>query len=196
MTATDLRDVAAGLGSDVPYFLAGGTAFATGRGTDVTPLGDLPPTPLALALPEVEVSTAWAYGALAADRDHGESLTHQWRSNRVGVGGRERIPDPTGGIGGLSRWLLNDLEGVVFRRFPVLGEIKQRLLAHGASHALMTGSGSAVFGVFESSREAGRAAQALLSTGIRAMAVPTIRRTDCGVRHEPGQSSAAADQRN
>ena len=173
-----LLDVASALGSDVPYFLVGGTAVAAGRGTDVTPVRELPAAWTVLALPEIEVSTAWAYQALAESRagltSSGAKATisrSDWGSPPPGLGDLESLPE----------WMLNDFEGVVFRRYPALREIKRQILAGGARHALLSGSGSALFGVFESPEAAARAADALSAQGVRAEAARFLSRADCGL---------------
>ncbi len=186
-----LLDVASALGSDVPYFLTGGTAVGSGRGTDVIPVPELPPTWIALALPDVEVSTAWAYRALAENRAAGLTSSGSW--TRVGDGGLGSLPFHIGASKSLSEWMLNDFEGVVFRRYPALHEIKRQILACGACHALLSGSGSALFGVFDSFQEASRASGALAAAGVRAEAVRFASRADCGLASEMDEELAKSD---
>lgn len=175
----DLVAVAEALGSDVPFFLLGGTAFGTGRGTRLAPLPDLPQYPLALALPEVEVSTAWAYSALAAARSTG--LTEPGKPGTM----KELSPSlgrlARGDAAAFSDWMVNDFEGVVFRRFPELAEVRRRLLSCGARRALMSGSGAAVFGLFDSMQRAEEAAARLAAGGLRAQACRFAGR-EAGVR--------------
>ena len=139
-----LRELAAETGSDVPFFLVGGTALALGRGDEVYPLQDLPPLHLVLVLPPFGVSTRDAYAWLDAE----------------GAGPRERPP-----FAYLPARLANDLEGPVVRRHPVIKSLSNRLSADGALLAAMSGSGSAVFGVFDSERKARSAARRLARSG-------------------------------
>jgi 4-diphosphocytidyl-2-C-methyl-D-erythritol kinase len=132
-----IRAIAAELGSDVPYFLVGGTALALGRGEQVYPLQELPRHWAVLAVPPFGVSTRDAYDWLVADRRQKEGL-QQARDARS-----------------------NDLESAVIDRHPLIGTIKQRLTERGAEMAAMSGSGSTVFGVFKTQRGAKAAARVL-----------------------------------
>lgn len=176
-----LLDVAKALGSDVPYFLVGGTAVATGRGTDVTPVRDLHAAWTVLALPDIEVSTAWAYQTLSESR---AGLTSSGARATISGSDWGSPPPSLGDLESLAEWMLNDFEGVVFRQYPALREIKRQILAGGARHALLSGSGSALFGVFDSLEAASRAAGALAAQGVRAEAARFLSRADCGLALE------------
>lgn len=143
-----LTRVAAELGSDVPFFLLGGTAAAIGRGTELFPLPDAPRREGVLVTPEVHVSTAGAY------RNLSPSLTIELQQNKI-----DSFQSLTWD-GGVSKAARNDFEAVVFRQHPKIAEVKRKLLRAGASPALMTGSGSAVFGLFPTGEEASRALDA------------------------------------
>ena len=124
------------LGSDVPFFLLGGTAVGIGRGTELFPLPDGPPRNGLVVASGLHVDTAQAY------RDLSPRLTSESQENKIfsfqsQVWGR--------GMGSLPH---NDFEDVVFEQHASLAAIKKRLLRAGASVALMTGSGSALFGLF------------------------------------------------
>lgn len=119
-----LTGLAAQLGSDVPFFLLGGTALGVERGTELYPLPDLKPFPAIIIAPGIHVSTSDAYNAL--DRLTG---AHRRMANDERPG--------------------NDFEAVVFPQHPQLKLMKGKLLKQGAVLALMSGSGSTVFGVFE-----------------------------------------------
>ena len=93
-------------------------------------------------------------------------------------------PPPLGDLESLAKWMLNDFEGVVFRRYPALREIKRQILAGGARHALLSGSGSALFGVFDSPEAASRAVDELVAQGVRAEAARFLSRADCGLALE------------
>jgi 4-diphosphocytidyl-2-C-methyl-D-erythritol kinase len=147
LTDADLVAVAAGVGSDVPYFLVGGTALGLGRGEEVYPLADLPPIWAVLVTPAFGVATKDAY----AWWDAGKGVRPLFS--------RAATPFFPGWLTAVP--LANDLEPPVVARYPVIGEIKQQLLRRGAIMAAMSGSGSTVFGLFRSRRAANTAARAL-----------------------------------
>lgn len=132
-----LPDLALQIGSDVPFFLIGGTAYGTGRGEVVTPLPGPSPIPLLLSFPGVSVSTADAFRWLDDSAK---------KSSRVGA---SRIRDLVlnGLLDGASE-LTNDFEPVVFERMPELGAIKRGMLAAGAAWSGMSGSGSTIVAAF------------------------------------------------
>jgi len=133
------------LGADVPFFLYGQTAWATGVGEQLQPWPGLPPLCLVLVNPRVAVSTAWAFQNLG--------LTHHRSIAKL-----PRFPQ---GTSALVRLLHNDLEVVTCQHYPVITTIKERLIASGAIGALMSGSGPTVFGVFADRSRAERAAEAI-----------------------------------
>ena len=140
-----LLEIAQELGSDVPFFLFGGRAAAIGRGTELFPLPDLPVQYGVLAAPGVHVSTATAYQAL------GKRLTIGLRQNKIGSFQSQVWGQGSAGTG------VNDFESVVFDAYHKLKPVKTRLLRAGASSAMMTGSGSAIFGLFPSRAAVARA---------------------------------------
>jgi len=143
------------LGSDVPFFLTGGTAVGVGRGTEVYEMPDLKPEPVLLVLPGLHVATGPAYKAL------GRGLTASDSSSKINefqafvealARGRS--------AGAASPFSANDFEAVVFREFPQLQTIGRKLSKFGGG-VRMTGSGSAIFAVFGSRGERDRAEEAL-----------------------------------
>lgn len=151
-TAEDLHAIAAGLGSDVPFFLGSGVARGTGRGEVLTPLDWQCPYSLVVAVPEVHVPTGPAYGLVEPSSSGRADLVDLVVSND------------------LDRWraeLLNDFQEPIIRAYPAVGAALQALWDAGADYAAMSGSGAAVFGVFESSGAARGAAEALGLAGCR-----------------------------
>ncbi|MDX2151874.1 MAG: 4-(cytidine 5'-diphospho)-2-C-methyl-D-erythritol kinase [Bryobacteraceae bacterium] len=150
-----LEQLAASLGSDVPFFLYGGTAVGLGRGEELYPLPDARLGPILLAAPGVHVSTAEAYRSLHRGLTF-TALSHTLSSFRRFVwshsGGLSPGPAASGH---------NDFEAPVFAAYPDLRKLKKRLLRLGAETAMMSGSGSSVFAVFRSAAELQRAADAL-----------------------------------
>lgn len=145
-----LTTLACQLGSDVPFFLLGGRAAGIGRGEEVFPLDDLPARHGLIVAPGVPVSTAEAYRVLSP------RLTFELQQNKIfsfqsQAWNVSRATPPE-----------NDFESAVFEMRPELGAFKRCLLEAGASPALMTGSGSAVFGLF---RDAAAVRRALVALG-------------------------------
>jgi 4-diphosphocytidyl-2-C-methyl-D-erythritol kinase len=147
-----LSALAAELGSDVPFFLLGGTAAGIGTGTELFPLPDAPPAQGLLLAPGIHVNTAQAY------RDLSPRLTTDLQRNKILS--FQSLTWDTGGLAGVR----NDFEDVVFEQHPALAALKKRLVRAGATIALMTGSGSALFGLFPDRDATGRAMEKLRGT--------------------------------
>ena len=133
-----LMAIAARLGADVPFFLVGGTALGVDRGDRLFPLVDRPTAWVVIAQPDVGVATAEAYRWLDADR---EVRSGRRRPARAGLG----VALGPYGEGG------NDFQGLVERRHPVVRQVATVLRSEWAA---MSGSGSAVFGLFSSRPDA------------------------------------------
>jgi len=140
-----LTDVAATLGADVPFFLSGGTALGLGRGDEVYPLADLARHWIVLLVPGFGVSTADAYNWYDSERDLSR-----------GAGAREpqHVPGPWPSR---AAQMINDLEAPIARHHPEIDQMRTALRRAGALAAAMSGSGSAVFGLFEDAATAARA---------------------------------------
>ena len=153
--------MAAQLGSDVPFFLLGGTAAVLGRGEELYPIADRRAAHVLLVSPDVHVSTPEAYRALSA-RLTPESVKPKLTGFQCDLwtGGGEAA---------------NDFEQVVFEQHPRLKTIRNQLRRAGASTALMTGSGSSVFGIFPGKAELDAAAK--LFSRERVFAVRFLTRT-------------------
>ncbi len=162
-----LAELAATLGSDVPYFLSGGTAQIAGRGERVSPLPDAQPLWLVLARPPVAVSTAAVYRALtpaeyATDDDTSavvEAIT-------------QGMPLP------LDR-LSNALEAPVLRDYPQIAATREALLASGAPHVRMSGSGPTVYALFGALEDASRVYTQAHSRGLECWLCHFVPRSTC-----------------
>jgi len=157
-----LQRIAARVGSDVPFFLHGGTAMGTGRGARVEPLEPLEPTWFAVAAPAVHMATPEAYAAL--DRCTAEQPARD--APRVGVTTPETPELPAYQPHLSDLWMGNDLARPVAALHPQIEQVRQRLLELGAASAQMTGSGAASFGAFAGRAAAARAARALRAEGL------------------------------
>jgi len=128
------------LGADVPFFLIGGCCLGTGTGTTLTPLPDGPKQHLIIITPNAKVSTAEAYSLVKA-----ASLTTSESASILS----SSLADLNSADS--RQWpLRNDFESVIFEIEPEIGRAKNALLEAGARGALLAGSGSSVFGVFDS----------------------------------------------
>ena len=171
-----LAEVAAGLGTDVPFFLQGGRAVGLGRGEEVYPLSDQPRRRLVLVAPGIFVSTAEAYRSLRKSRARLTAAERQLIINGFQV---NIVASEESGALDPAKLPINDFESVVFQQFPALKEWKKRLVEAGASVAMMSGSGSAVFGVFSSLRRARQARKVLRGFGGKVYLAETIGRSAC-----------------
>ncbi len=140
-----LSDIGTQLGSDVPFFLTGGTALGLGRGTELYPLPDIQPEPLLIVCPTVHSSTADAYRALSRGLTVTGSSTII-NSFRAFV----RTLGEVRSAAAASSLSANDFEAAICLQHPQLKSLPGRLRRLGAIHARMTGSGSAFFAVFPS----------------------------------------------
>ena len=196
LAAEERLRIASEVGSDLPLFLVGGTVLGTGRGEQVYPLEDLPSFPCVVATPDVGVSTPAAFAdwdkQLTARAD--VKLTSRNGSDRMDVFSRTVYEwlsgrfTPTGvpskGWDRAEALLLdlvrtgieNDFENVVFPKYPVIREVKRALERSGAKYVSLSGSGSAVYGLFADKEEAGKAAKKLTDNDIPAQATVTLPR--------------------
>lgn len=168
LDAPTLSRLGATIGADVPFFLVGGTALGLGRGDDIYPLADLSRVHVVLIRPGFGVSTAEAYG---------------WYDEEPRRGRKEPARRPT--PAGWPAWaasLRNDLEPPVVRHHPTIGRIRQSLLDAGAVVAAMSGSGSAVFGLFERADAARRTARDLARPGWKVVVTRTLTRREHAAR--------------
>lgn len=168
-----LREVAAGIGSDVPFFLSGGTALGLGRGDEIYPLVDLPRHWIVVVRPPFGVSTAEAYAWYEEDRAAGVRETR---------GDLQILPVPWPSR---AAQMVNDLEPPVIRRHPEILAVKQALREAGAVAASMSGSGSAVFGLFRTRPAAARAGEAVARPGSAVVLSRTLSRAEHEARSRP-----------
>jgi 4-diphosphocytidyl-2-C-methyl-D-erythritol kinase len=167
LSAAERLRLAARLGSDVPFFLWGGRCLGIGRGEEVYPLWDLPRRHCLIVFPGFTVSTAEAYREAGRLR-----LTESPRSPKIhSFGARPHFS--------LENWgpAENDFEQVVFARWPELARLKRQLIRAGAETASLTGSGSAVFALFDSARTLARAA-GLIPRGWKQYSTRTLSRPE------------------
>jgi len=153
-----LREIGATLGSDVPFFIGSAAAIVQGRGETLMPEHVRDGLALLVVKPEQSISTAAAYRAVAESRKSspkaGDLTNIEEKLNNIRLIIRALNDGPVSIIGSL---LHNDFEEAAAGMAPVIGEIKEKLLDAGAEAALLSGSGSAVFGLFETREKAEKA---------------------------------------
>jgi 4-diphosphocytidyl-2-C-methyl-D-erythritol kinase len=202
-------EIAAKVGSDVPLFLVGGAVLGRDRGQQVDPLPDFEPVWCVVATPQVGVSTPQAFrdwDALCAaegltpeaSADKLEQLSRAYASafaevipeGRPGAGS-SGVPFDEGNLAGpmesalvrtgITSWIENDFERVVFPQHPSLAEIKRILAASGtpeaALHASLSGSGSALFGLYRIRGDAEAARERLRQAGVASQLTRTLPRS-------------------
>ncbi len=187
LTAVERLRIAAEVGSDLPLFLIGGRVLGVGRGEQVYPLEDLPAMACVVVTPEVGVSTPKAFAewdrqltvAIPSDRmmKLGRGLSAWLSENYSGAPfGRGRAENPLLAL--VRAGIKNDFEQVVFPAYPELGEVKRALERAGAKCASLSGSGSALYGLFASKDAAARAADRVKKQGWAAKATATLTRRE------------------
>jgi 4-diphosphocytidyl-2-C-methyl-D-erythritol kinase len=160
-TSAQLEKLSLTLGADVPFFIRGVPARARGIGERLTLLHGVPPLCLIVLYPNLPVGTAWVYNNLHAKLTKAIVNT----SINLALGSPARF----------RKLLVNDLETVTMGRYPRIGLLKEELVQQGAVGALMSGSGSSVFGVFPSRRSAEQAFRRLRKEkGVQAFLVRVL----------------------
>jgi len=194
LPAAQRMGIAADVGSDLPLFLVGGTVLGVGRGELVYPLEDLPAGACVVVTPEVGVSTPRAFAQwdriisrartsdaeltvpLPSDRmvELGRGLSAWLSESYSGAPFRGRAENPLLAL--VRAGIKNDFEQVVFPEYPELTEGKSALERVGAKYASLSGSGSALYGLFASKEAARRAVTRLRGQGWAAQATGTLTR--------------------
>ena len=143
------------IGADVPYCLMRGTALAEGIGEKLTPLAPMVKCPVLIAKPAISVSTKFVYQNLKLDAD----TKHPDIDGLIADIQRQDLMAIAGDMG-------NVLESVTIPNYPVIAEIKEKMMDCGAINAMMSGSGPTVFGLFEEEETAQLAYQRMKESGL------------------------------
>ena len=142
LSNNQLHTLATQIGSDVPFFIDGGTAYATGRGEILESFSFTMPFWIVVVTPLIRIPTAWAYNHLVLKR------------NEKASGLRTKLVKQMSNPQKLASVVQNDFELSVFKIYPELSRIKQKLIEMGAVFSLMSGSGSSIYGFFENNKKA------------------------------------------
>ena len=150
LSGKELHELAAEIGSDVAFCISGGTQLASGRGEILSALPSLPDCSIVICKPEFSISTPELFRKL-------DSVKLRCHPDTAGIcAALER-----GDLGGIVRRMYNVFEDVPDRRHAAISDIKSVLLDNGALGAVMTGTGSAVFGIFDDDATARKACEKL-----------------------------------
>ena len=151
----ELKMLGSRLGSDVPFFFDCPLAIAEGRGEILSAVETTVSYTVLIIKPPVSIATPWAYKEIDVGRtgyDAKMDLTKtEYKIDNIKLICRALR---TGDVSLIAAKAHNDFEGVVFKAFPVIATVKQKLLDAGALMAIMSGSGSTVFGLFEDEEKA------------------------------------------
>ena len=150
LTKEEMMALAEQTGSDGAFCVVGGTALAEGRGEILTPLRDMPDCTIVICKPDYSISTPELFRAI--DRE-------KLRIHPDTAGILEAIRE--GNLAQICRRMYNVFEDVPDRRMKIIGGIKTKLINKGAEGAVMTGTGSAVFGIFTDENTAKKACSAM-----------------------------------
>lgn len=153
ISSAELDEIGSAIGADVPFFFHGGRALARGTGASITRLPDIPEQPLLVVTPAVGVSTVEAYAALESP-----TLTSNRTESILSIFHvTTNSPDSDQWL--KSEYLHNDFQRVIFDIEPEIERASSSLVKAGATGVLLAGSGSSVFGIFESLEAQQRAQQ-------------------------------------
>lgn len=155
LSREELMERGVKIGADVPYCIMRGTALAEGIGEKLTALPPMVKCPVLIAKPQISVSTKFVYENLKLN----DGIPHP-DIDRLIADIREKD------LSKIAADMGNVLETVTIPHYPVIAEIKEHMLAHGAAGAMMSGSGPTVFGLFEKEKTAAAAYEAMWSSGL------------------------------
>lgn len=151
LTNQKLIDIAVKIGADVPYFILGKTQFAKGIGETLTELPAFSKKKLIVCVPKKRVNTKRAFELIDSKR----FVTNRQKMRFLLLALREQ------NLNKVSRSLFNDFEEVILGKIPDINYIKKTMIKNGALGAVLTGSGSGVFGIFDNEKKRKRAFQVL-----------------------------------
>ena len=167
LNKSELKTLAAKIGSDVPFFIDGGTALAHGRGEILRRIESFPAFTCLVIYPNIQISTKWSF------KNYNLYLTNTKKSVKLSESFFKDIK-----LRQFRGLFINALEDVAFNKYPVLRELKKKLYFSGAEYASMSGSGSAIYGLFDSNSMLHKARRELNQSYQIFVTIPIRRRLD------------------
>ncbi len=155
LTKKELMERGVKIGADVPYCIMRGTALAEGIGEELTQLSPMVKCPVLIAKPQISVSTKFVYENLKLN----EQMVHPDIDKLVSDIQKKNLKAIAADMG-------NVLETVTIPEYPVIAQIKEHMMEHGALNSMMSGSGPTVFGLFEDEATAMKAYEAMKASGL------------------------------
>ena len=165
LTTDELCEVAAQIGSDVPFCVVGGTCLAYGRGEKLKRLSDLQNIPIVLVKPRGAIPTAWAYKTYDSDKSD-EHPNNSEICEAINISDYEAV----------AELMFNVLERVAIKKYSAINTIKEKLFESGAIGAMMSGSGPTVFGIAKTQNEAKKIADSFKDSGYQIFVTETVGR--------------------
>ncbi len=167
LTTQQMCDLAAKIGSDVPFCIVGGTCLAYGRGEKLKRLADLPSIPIVLIKPRGAIPTAWAYKTYDADKSSEHPDTNAI-CEAINLSDYEAV----------AELIFNVLERVAIKKYPAIETYKQKLIEAGAIAAMMSGSGPSIFGIAKTHDDAVKIADTFKDIGVEVFVTETVGRLE------------------
>lgn len=155
LSRQELMDRGVKIGADVPYCLMRGTALAEGIGEDLTQLPPMVKCPVLIAKPQISVSTKFVYQNLKLDENTIHPDIDQLQKDIIAKD-----------LDAVASHMGNVLETVTIPEYPIIADIKERMMHSGAVNAMMSGSGPTVFGLFKDKETAEKAAEDMRQSGL------------------------------
>lgn len=151
----ELMELGVRIGADVPFCIMRGTVLAEGIGEKLTKIKPMPSCPIVIAKPGINVSTKLVYENLKLD----DGIVHPDIDGIIEAVNR-------GDVAGVCSKMGNVLESVTIKEYPVIDQIKRKMMELGAINSLMSGSGPTVFGIFETKKQAQTCVEKLRETSL------------------------------
>src|SRR3989338_4630383 len=150
-----MKKIASEIGSDVPFFIEGGACIVSGIGEKVKKIKSKAKLNLLVIKPKTGISTNWAYNKLDKCNKKGKNSNQKKKQYNLIKALK------SGNIKKISENMHNDFEPIIERKSPIIKKIKSDLVKSGALNSMLTGSGSAVFGIFKDKKAASSAYKSL-----------------------------------
>ena len=163
LSSDEMCKIGAEIGSDVPFCIIGGTCLAYGRGEKLKRLADLPSMPMILIKPRGSISTAWAYKTYDSEKNN-EHPDNNAMCEAINFSDTDAV----------CQLMFNVMEKVAIKKYPAIAQYKKQMLDNGAIAAMMSGSGTAIFGITKTQEDAVKIADTFKDSGIQIFVTKTV----------------------